>query len=203
MGILKEFEDFKDEWKNSSFLFKVLVGISFFMAISSIASLADTIFQWKGFILDGLKFYRKYISIPISYGLKYIGFNYDKEAIDIFILFSIVVIPLIKDRFTYITNRGNVKLKNKATSIIYRALWFDVIFFLSIILILLATVIVLNKSSSVNYSFIKVKYLVIFLFTCLLEVYFKKRIPKIYYPVFVGIIFVLVLGAINSGIAKV
>ena len=55
--------DTKDEiikyWKKSPFLAKVIWVVSVILASSSIASLSETVFAWKGFILDGVEFYRE------------------------------------------------------------------------------------------------------------------------------------------------
>ncbi|MCW5207482.1 hypothetical protein VU11_02205, partial [Desulfobulbus sp. US2] len=66
MGLAGDLKEIKTLWLNSSWSFKAIIIFSTFLAISPIASLSDTIFQWKGFIYDGIEFYRNNITEPLK-----------------------------------------------------------------------------------------------------------------------------------------
>ena len=76
MGMYSELEEAVDLWDKSSNIKRSIIIISVFFTISSLTSLSDTIFKWKGFILDGLNFYKTFISGSI---------------IDFFDVFSIII----------------------------------------------------------------------------------------------------------------
>lgn len=63
MGLKSDWEHARRSWGGFSWLVKLLF---VFFAISPIASLAETVVQWKGFIRDGLDFYRSFFTEPIS-----------------------------------------------------------------------------------------------------------------------------------------
>ena len=59
-----------------------------FLSISSITSLSDVVFEWKGFILDAIEFYRKWIVNPFRSVATLIGLNYVDIEVDAIVLFS-------------------------------------------------------------------------------------------------------------------
>ena len=50
MGLIGDFKELKQEWKDSSVLKKVLVILVLFLTTGSVTSLSDVVFQWRGFI---------------------------------------------------------------------------------------------------------------------------------------------------------
>lgn len=55
-----------NEWGTASWKVRVLLVLGVLLSASSLASLADTVFQWKGFLLRGLEFYRAYVAAPLA-----------------------------------------------------------------------------------------------------------------------------------------
>jgi hypothetical protein len=82
-------------WSQITFFWKVLTTLMILMQISSLASISDTVFQFRGFIATGIEMYR-YISLPIaSLGNKY-GLHYSTSDIDLVVLLVIFwVVPLL------------------------------------------------------------------------------------------------------------
>jgi len=91
MGLKGDFEELVSSYKNVSLPSRLLLIVSFFMSISSIASLADTIFKWKGFIADLLLFYRDFVVNPIINTSSKVGFHFSDNEIHACILLSITI----------------------------------------------------------------------------------------------------------------
>lgn len=66
MGIKGDFSEVAQVWRDSSWKVKIYLALSAFLASASIASLADTVFLWKGFISDAVSFYQKHITNNIQ-----------------------------------------------------------------------------------------------------------------------------------------
>ena len=60
MDINKKVGEFKESFRNGGILTKILLVFGFLFTLSSIASLSGVIIEWKGFILEGLKFYQSF-----------------------------------------------------------------------------------------------------------------------------------------------
>ena len=54
--------------------------LAFFLTTSSLASLSETVFKWKGFILTGIEFYQEWIQGPIKILGPKVGLNYTSLA---------------------------------------------------------------------------------------------------------------------------
>ena len=55
------FDDVKNYWKSSPTWARLTWIVAAFLSSGSLASLSETVFQWKAFILDGVEYYRKII----------------------------------------------------------------------------------------------------------------------------------------------
>jgi hypothetical protein len=76
-------------WEESPALFKIFSLISLFLAFSSITSLADTIFAWRGFIKEGVDFYRTVLFLPVREYLEGYGLYISQKEADFILLFGI------------------------------------------------------------------------------------------------------------------
>lgn len=91
MGIKGDYIELVSSLKGDNILKKIISIMFFFGAVSSIASLSDHVFKWKGFILNGINGYHAYIVNPIiSYG-EILGFNYTENEIHNAVFLSIAV----------------------------------------------------------------------------------------------------------------
>ncbi len=71
MSLYEDIREGKELWKKASWTTRGLIIVSVFLATSSVTSLADAVFEWKGFILQGVTFYREWFRDPIVEFLSY------------------------------------------------------------------------------------------------------------------------------------
>lgn len=90
MGVKEDVEGAAKLWKNSSWLTKLFVAVSILTSTSSIASLSESVFKWKGFILDGLTYYQKAIVPPILELLNFTSWSYSDNEVHILVITSLV-----------------------------------------------------------------------------------------------------------------
>lgn len=64
MGLMADVEEVTQHWNRSPWRVKIFLAIVVFLSTSSLVSLSETVFKWKGFVLDALAFYRQWISNP-------------------------------------------------------------------------------------------------------------------------------------------
>lgn len=91
MGLKGDFDELVSSYKNVSLPSRLFLIVSFFISVSSIASLADTIFKWKGFIADLLLFYREFVVEPIINTSSKVGFNFSNNEIHACLLLTITI----------------------------------------------------------------------------------------------------------------
>ncbi|MCR9252397.1 MAG: hypothetical protein NXI20_18375, partial [bacterium] len=89
MGLLGDIEEAKKHWKQSTKLYKLIVIFSIILATSSLTSIADIVFKWKGFILTGILFFRTYVSHPIRQLFSFLGLHFSDIQTDVLILTSL------------------------------------------------------------------------------------------------------------------
>jgi hypothetical protein len=66
MGIKSDFEEFRDLWNRGNFWLRGLAIVFLFIQVGSLASLSDTIFEFRGFIRDGIQLYEEWIRDPLK-----------------------------------------------------------------------------------------------------------------------------------------
>lgn len=191
MSLIKDIEDAKELWRNASMVFKVFIALSIFLSTSSVASLSERIFEWKGFILDSIEFFRHWISVPISNILKKIGFSIERVEIEmitiIFLLFTSYT------RWMWLSSSNGRSrsqlLVSILTSIIFAVVFALLIFFFS--------------KQGINVDFWAF-WVNVTIFLTMPIIFKLSNIEKIiyYYPIALAIIITLFLGAVNSGFSK-
>ncbi|KRI00541.1 hypothetical protein AO057_11735 [Curvibacter sp. PAE-UM] len=65
MGLKADIDEAVQHWDRSPWRIKVFLVIALFLTTTSLASLSEAVFKWKGFILDALTFYQTWISHPL------------------------------------------------------------------------------------------------------------------------------------------
>ena len=95
MGFKSDYEEMTSSFEKMGVLGKLFIGVSFFITVSSVTSLSEVVFKWKGFILEALKAYQKYFVETLKeYGLQ-IGLNYqDYEIHSAVILTTVFVLGM-------------------------------------------------------------------------------------------------------------
>jgi len=94
MGVYGDIKELMPVWRRAPWRVKTLLFVSGFLAISSLASLAETVANWKGFFLTGIRFYRNMFrdpffsfvsnSPPLEYSKE--GMLFNLEPLEILIL---------------------------------------------------------------------------------------------------------------------
>jgi hypothetical protein len=70
---------------------KLVLLVLFFLSVSSIASLSDAIFKWKGFLLGAINIYQEYFVSPLIATASYLNMSFSKDEIHTAVLMSISV----------------------------------------------------------------------------------------------------------------
>lgn len=127
MGFFEDWTGYGKRWKRASLFEKTILVVLLVGTTSSITSLADNIFKWRGFILDGVEYYRSVISNPILDNLAKLGISYPKEYIDIFILYSL----LVSASFRHDVYKKKYNKKEFRKELISRLLFLIILFIIS------------------------------------------------------------------------
>jgi hypothetical protein len=128
MGMLSDLNEFSlKKFKAFGPLGKLLMVIAYFIAVSAITTLADVVFQWKGFILQGVKFYVEFVVNPLILFSSYIGLKYDRNEIHAAVLGTISILigmRLLADGqiAAYKIISARYKCEVKPNLVLYRAI---------------------------------------------------------------------------------
>jgi hypothetical protein len=91
VGIAEDFYGLKNQWSKLSFLTRIVFVFSFALSLLSVGSLADSAFNFKGFIIYGIEFYNA-VTEPIKVLLSNIfQIEIDRIVFDFFLLLLIWV----------------------------------------------------------------------------------------------------------------
>ncbi len=187
MGLKGDIDELKEVWEGSSILFKVGMGLSVFLTISSVTSLSDAIFKWKGFVLDAVEFYRTNVADVIHELFAIFDVHYTSSAIDFQILFSIFIVSFMRRLWldTDFSKKDEVAML--------------IIGFVVLCGIYARNLFVLNGTQGPT-EFKTLALILVFLLIPLILKYNKKAIY--YLPFGSAIVFVFILGAINAGLNR-
>ena len=211
-------DEIKKYWKQSPTWAKIYLGVSTFVASGSIASLSDTVFAWKGFILDGIELYRKIVN-PLK-GLIDFVFHAQltQNQIDLIIIFCM----LLSAYRIFITRRWSLAAKSfKGYAVVISVniiLWL-VTFALAVGLLLDKFHIIATVLIAWYLLFVVLYPLLIYYFDLIpedhafhktlgalvLKSYVKNKVEffVVYYsPLAAAIAFVFILAAINNGLTR-
>ncbi|HDY8072294.1 TPA: hypothetical protein RQK93_004596 [Vibrio vulnificus] len=213
LNIRESFIEAVELYKKAGSLNRIFIMISFFLSVSSIASLSESIFKWKGFILDAVDFYQHCIAeIIINYAGS-VGLSYTQNQVHSAVILSIAVSlgmkMFILDQLKFaevMRDKYNFEVTPKINFFRIQAVAYSVFVWLSFGLsedhVTLTSSIILLMSYPIFLSLIH-----------WILVHFDKNKTlslgnvsycKAYYVYLAAIFFMLgVLGAINSGISKV
>ncbi len=91
MSIRDDVEELRGIWAKGSWPTRLFFLLSFFLTASSITSLSDVVFGWKGFILDGVEFYRTYITGTLRSLAAILSLEISRQEADFLVLFILWV----------------------------------------------------------------------------------------------------------------
>lgn len=117
MGFLGDLNELKNYWNKSSLLTRMLMTVFLFLNVSSLTSLSENIFKWKNFILDGLNFYREFISNPIMNAANSIGVYFTLEELDFLAVLTILLASVIRGIYAF--NLDHIKKYSALYCIVY------------------------------------------------------------------------------------
>ncbi|WP_281212834.1 hypothetical protein [Shewanella insulae] len=214
MKFENEYKELVKQFWSVGPLGKLVLVLLFFLSVSSITSLSDVVFKWKGFILGAINIYQEYFVFSLTKIALYLNMSYSESEINTAVFMSISVSVGMrmlmvgqKVAFKKINERYNSDLVPSLT--VYKVImwffpiaiwlwygvtvqtpkfWFTALVFVFYPVFLVVPKVLMSKFDSEN------------------ESYWEKgefNYFKVYYS-YVGaiILFVCVLGAINAGITR-
>ena len=97
MGLKSDIDEVLVVWERAPWHMRVYLVLSLVLGSTSIASLSETVFKWKGFVLDGVNLYRSFISSPIRNLAKNL-FNYSlsQSAFDLSVLALLLAVASLR-----------------------------------------------------------------------------------------------------------
>jgi hypothetical protein len=99
MWLKDDLEQLKQNWKQSPWWVRLWMVVSLFLAVSSLASLSETVADWKGFFLDAIVFYREWVSSPLRELLARAGFRYTAYSTDALIFVAMFASITIRSEY--------------------------------------------------------------------------------------------------------
>jgi len=96
LTINNDIKEVQKVWSQSATFVKIWMTISVFLSISSIASIADVVIKWKGFILDGINFHENFVITPMQSILLNTGLQLESIQINFILIAAISLIGLFK-----------------------------------------------------------------------------------------------------------
>ena len=89
MGLQDDLQTLKRTWTSLSLLGKIFFGASLLCSAAAVASVADVAFSFKGFIVEGTRFYRQCISFLTNWVTNLLSIKVNQMTIDALILVSV------------------------------------------------------------------------------------------------------------------
>ncbi|OOG44751.1 hypothetical protein [Polaromonas sp. A23] len=87
MGLKADIDEVLVVWARAPWRVRVYLALSLILASTSIASLSETVFKWKGFLRDGVNLYRSAISDPIkAVAQNLLNYSLTQSAFDLVVL---------------------------------------------------------------------------------------------------------------------
>ena len=109
MGLKSDIDEVKTAWSQATPLAKVYLALSLFLSTSAIASLTDTIVQWKGFFRNALAFYHEWINAPLIELFLAFGLRIAPEAGDYIVVVTLLISSAIRLSLHWAKHGGGVK----------------------------------------------------------------------------------------------
>lgn len=185
MALIDDIKSAKNLWKNGTILTRVFIVISTFLATGAIASLSNVVFAWKGFILDGINFYRNIIVQPLLQLAEIFSLEISSIEVNFLILTSIFMFAIY--RKVWVTS----KIGMRVTSGIVMLTGFCILAYL------------VGRSDGLqdNISVLYI-YLGVFLIYPVLRGFSKQERIAYYLPIATAITLNFIAAAINSGLTR-
>lgn len=89
MGLQDDLQTLKRTWTSLSLLGKIFFGASFLCSTASVASIADVVFSFKGFIVEGTRFYHQCTAFFTNWVTNLLDIKVNQMTIDALIIVSV------------------------------------------------------------------------------------------------------------------
>lgn len=97
MGLKADLDEVTHHWRRSPWRVKIFLVLALFVSSSSLASLSEAVFRWKGFVLDALFFYRIWIAEPLcSLAQHVLGYPIHRSTVDAVVFYGIFFAALMR-----------------------------------------------------------------------------------------------------------
>ncbi len=197
MNLIDDWEEAKAMWRRSSRPMKALICLGLFMTTSSVTSISDVVFEWKGFMLAGVEFYRAWIRQPLQDLAATFGLQVPGDLVD-GLTFQLLI---VSGQFRVIRDAPPTPLGMDSWRS-WDALVFLVLFPLGQALIMLAPMPVEARVLvALIYLYVGLGLMVTFIRRR--DVALVKRTRVAYFgPGIFALVSILFLGAINAGLTR-
>lgn len=95
MGLKADMSEVTEAWSSAPWRVRLFLVICLFLSTSAIASLSDTVFKWKGFVLDAVNFYRQLFAAPLVHYLELLFARSLPSGLVDFALVQLLVVSVI------------------------------------------------------------------------------------------------------------
>ncbi|AUP81420.1 hypothetical protein [Flavivirga eckloniae] len=184
MSFKSDFDEYISDFKKYPFWLKIVLGVMLLATVSSIASISDIFFNWKGFILEGLESYRKCINRPIRVVAENLGVIIPEKKVDELILLQLIYLPYIRMELLNFIKHKNLLILFIGALLIHIYLMYDIL------------------SGGINMFIFTPIYVIYIMIGSKKNELIKKHILRLYIPVLIGLFLVCLLAAINEGLTR-
>lgn len=221
MGLKGDIEEVKTVWSKSAWWVRCWLALSAYLAVSSIASLAETVVKWKGFFQDAINFNKTWINSPLRNILRIcLNLNLPEMVTNFIvvqiIIFSIYFIVITSEMEGFITelkiykdskNNDNSYYKKMARHLMLLEIGniINTSLFIAYVAMLLKTY---NNSTDISVNDVLWQVIVILLIP-IISIFMQNRkyrdltvrlyVNKFYAPIILIVIIVGLLAAVNKG----
>ena len=185
MALIDDIFSAKKLWGNPSIPKRISIIVSTVLASGALASLADIIFAWKGFILDGITFYREWVVLPIGKLASVFNLELSSNGVDFLIIYCLFLAAILRK----IWISSDVIMKFVAVAAFAYIIYFICAYFAN------------SELITKNYWVIYLTFGFILIYPLLRKFTNNEKIAY-YLPIIASLGLVLILGAVNEGLSR-
>lgn len=194
MSVFGDFKELRDEWKKNSFSGKVFLIISTIFATTSLTSISEIVVKWRGFMLEVIRFYQKWVRQPFRNFLDWFGLDIELVTADLLIVVSVIFGCFL--RFCWYLVKNELMDFDDLISWVLTSVF---CFFL----IALANDSDSEKARIVFLIFLMIVMLIFSLVIAFAKVEkWKPAIFQMWAPLIIGAVIVSILAGLNEGFSK-
>lgn len=188
MGLKADIDEVRVSWSKAPWWVRSYLILSGYLAVSSIASISETVVKWRGFFMDALVFYQQWLSTPVRNLLANTGIHLNTVATDVLVLSLLVCASYLRGEFV----ETDWKARKDRLS-----------FYFSVILFVAVLASSIYKMNGKDMVFEWQRYALCAVFFVLIPYLFMTKAIRIYFlQLFACFVVVALLAAVNSGLAK-